>query len=96
MMRILTLFLALFLTLLPDSVSYVNTTSYGQEVCFEEVCDVEEEAILRAPQRMSDKIQASSETVFTDRKSVFISLFHYRPIHFCFERLWLSACMLRL
>ena len=37
MMRILTLFLALFLTLLPDSVSYVNTTSYGQEICFEKL-----------------------------------------------------------
>ena len=36
-MRILSLFLTLFLALLPDSVSYVNTTSYGQEVCFEKL-----------------------------------------------------------
>ena len=95
-MRIPTLFLALFLTLLPDSVSFFNTASYGQEICFEEICDTEEEAILRAPQRINDKIRASSESVFSDRKFVFIPLFHYRSIHFCFERLWLSACMLRL
>lgn len=49
MMRILTLFLALFLTLLPESVPSVST-SYEYDVCLEEMCDaVEEEAILRAP-----------------------------------------------
>ena len=95
-MRVLTLFLALFLTLLPESVSYVNTTSNGQEICFEDACDVEEEAVLRAPQRVSGKVQFLSETISADRKSVFIPFFPYPPIPFCFERLWLAACTLRL
>jgi hypothetical protein len=95
-MRILTLFLALFLTLLPERVPYVNTTSYGQEICFEDACDVEEEAVLRAPQRVSEIVQTLSETVSAGRKCVFIPFFHYRPIPFCFERLWLAACTLRL
>ena len=45
-MKILTLFLALFLTLLPESVP-VSHYSQGQEVCWEEVNDVEEEAVIR-------------------------------------------------
>ncbi|MBR1813553.1 MAG: hypothetical protein IJ773_06985 [Lachnospiraceae bacterium] len=95
-MRILTLFLALFLTLLPESVSYVPTTSYGQEVCFEDASDVEEEAVLRAPQRVSEKVQTLSETVFADCKSGFAPVFHVRSLHVSFERLWLTACTLRL
>ena len=95
MMRILTLFLALFLTLLPESVPYVNT-SFGQDVCLEEVIDTQEEAIVRSPQRMTKEVRVSSYTELTDRKPGFIPVFGYRSTLFCFERLWLIACMLRL
>ena len=57
-MRILTLFLALFLTLLPESVSYVNTTSSIQEVCFEDACDVEQEVVLCFQQRWKKELAA--------------------------------------
>ncbi|MBR0244873.1 MAG: hypothetical protein IJQ61_00165 [Bacteroidales bacterium] len=96
MMRILTLFFALFLTLRPECVPYANTTFYGQEVCFEDACDAEEEAVLRTPQRVSEKVQALSETVFADCKSGFVPVSHVRSIHVSFERLWLTACTLRL
>ena len=95
-MRILTLFLALFLTWLPESIPYVNTTSDGQVICFEDVCDVEEEAVLRAPRRASGEVQILFVTVQADRKPVFISFFPYHPLPFCFERLWLAARTLRL
>lgn len=95
-MRILTLFLALSLTLLPESVSYANTTYYGQEVCAADVSDAEEEAILRSPQRMAENVQASSETESGGPWPVFSPLVHYRSVHYCFERLWLAACTLRL
>lgn len=95
-MRILSLFLALFLTLLPENVSYVNTCSFEQEICFEDSCDVEEAAVIRAPQRVNGMVQTLSGTVSTDRKSVLILYSNYRPIPLCFERLWLAACTLRL
>lgn len=95
-MRILTLFLALLMTLLPESVPFVSTASYGQEVCLEEVCDVEDEAILRSLQRMLEKVQDTSETVSAGYMPVCIPVLHYRSIHICFERLWLAACTLLL
>ena len=95
-MRILTLFLALFLTLLPESVSYTNVPC-GQDVCLEEVCDeVEEEAIIRLPRRMTENVQTSTGDSPTEHNSFFVPLSHHSPIHFCPERLWLAACMLRL
>ena len=41
-MRILTLFLALFLTLLPESIPF-NGYAHGQDACWEEVDGIEEE-----------------------------------------------------
>ena len=95
-MRILTLFLALFLTLLPESVSCVNIF-YGQDVYLEEVCDVEEEeAIIRFSQRTTEKVPALTSTVSTDLRPVSIPAPLYHPLHLYFESLWLTACMLRL
>ena len=94
-MKILTLFLALFLTLVPESVPFVDV-SYGQDVCLEESCDFEEEAIFCSPQRISKRNQTPSASLFTDSSPVSILVFHYHPIHFCFERSWLIACTLRL
>lgn len=95
-MRILTLFIALFLTLLPESVSYVNTTSSIQEVCFEDACDVEQEVVLCFQQRVSENVQTLSKNAFADGKSGFTPVFPVRPIHVGFDRLWLTACTLRL
>ena len=94
LMKILTLFLALFLTLLPDSVPFVNL-SQGQDVCFEEVDDVEEEAVIRLPQCTPKKILTTSEAFSREVKPISIQNLTYHPIHFCFERQWLKACMLR-
>lgn len=89
-MKILTLFLSLFLTLLPEKAPVTNT-SYYQDICFEEVYDGEEEAIIRIPKGT----RASLEISLTEHKPVLIPVFHYHRIHFCFERQWLTACTLR-
>lgn len=85
-MKILTLFLSLFLTMLPEK-ALVTNTSYCQDICFEEVYDGEEEAIIGT--------RASLEISLTEHKPVLITVFHYHRIHFCFERQWLTACTLR-
>ena len=94
-MKILTLFLALFLTLLPESVPFVNH-SQGQDICLEEVDDVEEEAVIRLPQRVPRRSPSTSETFFPDVRSASVQNPTYHLIHVCFERRWLKACMLRL
>jgi hypothetical protein len=95
LMKILTLFLALFLTLLPESVPSVNL-SQGQDVCLEVVDDVEEEAVIRLPQRIPKKILTTSEAFSPEVKPVSIHNLTFHLIHFRFERQWLKACMLRL
>ena len=95
MMKVLTLFLALFLTLLPESVPYVNL-SQGQDVCLEEVCDVEEEAVIRSSQQTLKRVQVSSEIPSAVYGPAYVEVpNHY---HFCyrFERQWLMSCLLRL
>ena len=52
MMKILTLFLALFLTLLPEGASAFNY-SQGQDVVLEEVNEIEEEAVF-SPEKSSN------------------------------------------
>ena len=59
-MKILTLFLALFLTMMPESVPIFNI-SQGQEICLEEVDDVEEEAVVSMSQRIQKKIGTWNE-----------------------------------
>ena len=95
LMKILTLFLALFLTLLPESVPFVNL-SQGQDVCLEVGDDVEEEAVIRLPQRIPKKILTTSEAFSPEVKPASIHNLTFHLIHFCFERQWLKACMLRL
>ena len=94
-MKILTLFLALFLTLLPESVPFVNF-SQGQDVCLEEGDDVEEEAFIRIPQRIPKKILTAFEAFSPEVNRASIQNLTYPLIHICFERRWLKACMLRL
>lgn len=95
-MRLPVLILTLLLTFLPECFPCVNTSSYGLEVCIEDVCDVEEEAVIRTPQRISEKVRTSSEILSAKRKFVVIPVHQHYPIQLCFERLWISACTLRL
>ena len=94
-MKILTLFLALFLTLLPESAPFVSY-SQGQDICLEEVDDVEEEAVIRIPQRIPKKILTATDAFSPEIKPASIQNLTFHLIHFCFERQWLKACLLRL
>ena len=90
-MKILTLFLALFLTLWPESAPVVNCTQ-GQEVCIEVVDDVEEEAVIRTPQRTREIILS-----FTGIHPVVSrQTLTFQPIRFCLERQWLAIRRLLL
>lgn len=94
-MKILTLFLALFLTLLPEGAPAFNY-SQGQDVLLEEVNEIEEEAVISASQRLQKRFQSPSITIprvilpFTSQVFIFI------PVHICLERQWLLSCSLRL
>lgn len=94
-MKIMTLFLALLLSMLPEGTP-VADYSPGEDVCYEVVDDVEEEAVIRTsrvPQKQPRvfSISVSAET-FRDYS---YQPFHY-SVHFCFERQWLTTCSLRL
>lgn len=94
-MKILTLFLALLLSLLPEG-SPVADCSPWEDVCYEVVDDVEEEAVIRtsrAPQKQPrvSYVSVSSETL----RDYSYHPSHY-PVQFCSERQWLTACSLRL
>lgn len=94
-MKILTLFLALFLTLLPEGAPAFNY-SQGQDVLLEEVNEIEEEAVISASQRLQKRVQTPSVIIprvilpFTNQVFIFI------PVHICLERQWLLSCSLRL
>lgn len=95
-MKTLTLFLALFLTFLPESAPVAHY-SQGQEVCWEMVDDVEDEAVIRTVQRSQKGIQANA-ALFRElcRRPVPAQAFTIPPVRFCFEKQWLTTCRLRL
>ena len=97
MLRVLTLFLALFLTWLPESAHFVSC-SQGQEICLEEVevDDVEEEAVIRTERRAQEQVQTSSLPVLVDSSSRLRFILESPVPYFCFERQWLRCCRLRL
>ncbi len=94
-MRILTLFLALFLTLLPDSVPFENY-SQTQDVCCEYVEDVEEEAVLKAVTREQRQSKETSESCFRGICFCRTDITEHHPVVNRFERQWLTHCRLRL
>ena len=95
-MKILTLFLALFLTLLSESAPFADC-SLGQDSCLEQVDYTEEgEAVIRTSQTQQKQIQACSEPVFEVSFPESSLLIKYHPVHLCFEKQWLRACALRL
>jgi len=95
LIRILTLFLALFLTLLPEEAPVVNF-SPAQDVCVENVDDVEEEAIVQVVPRSHHKIQICSNPLWAGFDQPLWQGDSCHPIHFSFERKWLISCRLRL
>lgn len=97
MLRVLTLFLALFLTWLPESAHFVPCAQ-GQEICLEEVevDDVEEEAVIRTERRAQEQVQTSSLQVLGDVSGNLGYLPESPVPYYCFERQWLRCCRLRL
>ena len=95
-MKILTLFLALFLTLLPEGAPAFNSFSQEQDVLLEEVNEIEEEAVFSSSQRLQKRVQTPLVIIprvilpFTNQVFIFI------PVHICLERQWLLSCSLRL
>lgn len=93
--KIVTVFLALFLTLLPENVSF-NNFSQDPSICFEETEGLEEEAVIQAPAPSRRQPQLPSASV-TFRPSAFYSYKSpYIPVICCFEKQWISVCRLRL
>lgn len=95
-MRILTLFIALFLTFMPEETAIDNAFSRWQDVCYEQVDDVEEEAVIRSESRCQKQIDESRELDSLKRSCYTEYSAKPRFIHMCFERQWLTHCMLRL
>ena len=97
-MKILTLFLALFLTFLPDGAPYVSVPQ-GQAVCMEEIDDVEEEAVIRVLPRI---VITSFDSFFSvcaadpDPGNGRGFPFSSGADRLCFVRQWLICCRLRL
>ncbi len=94
-MKILTLFLAFFLSLLPESIPVANC-SPGEDVCYEVVDDVEEEAVIRTSRTLQKQPRVSSIGISAKTPRDCFYLPSHFPVHLCFERQWLSACSLRL
>lgn len=96
-MKILTLFFALFLTILPENVQFINYSSWGQDVILEVVDDVEEEAVIRTNQTPQKQFRTSQDTGSEGLRSGLFQIAKYNfSVHSCFERQWLRSCALRL
>lgn len=95
-MKILTLFLALFLTLLPEGVPAFNSFSQEQDVLLEEVNEIEEEAVISTSQRLQKRFQSPSITIPRVTLLSINQVFIFIPVHICLGRQWLLSCSLRL
>lgn len=94
-MKILTLFLALFLTLLPEGAPAFNY-SQGQDVVLEEVNEIEEEAVFSSSQRLQKRVQTPSVIIPRVTLLSINQVFIFIPVHICLGRQWLLSCSLRL
>ena len=68
----------------------------GQDVCVEEVVDVEEETAILFQHRIPRSTPAVSASAPCEGRAVRCVLRTCHPIRFCFERQWLTCCRLRL
>lgn len=94
-MRILTLFLALFLTLLPEGVTYVDF-SQTQEACWEDLDTLQEEAVIKTVQREQVQVREASPAISQRFPYCQSDIAVYQQVDFCFERQWHLHCRLRL
>ena len=94
-MRALTLFLALFLTLMPEHFSIVNY-SQAQEVCCEDLEDIEEEAVIKTVRNVQNLPLESSKSTFHGARYCRSCIPEQNKVVICFERHWLTHCSLRL
>lgn len=94
-MKTLTLFLALFLSLLPEGTPVADYPAW-EEVCYEVVDAVEEEAVIRISRTLDKQPQVLPNTVYTETFRESSGSVFYYPFHHYFERQWLTVCSLRL
>ena len=95
-MKILTLFLALFLTMLPESTPCADIFPQGQDSCWELVEDIEEEAVIRTSQCIQREYQAPCKSVSDGLQPPRNLQTPQHFTHLCFERQWLISRSLRL
>ena len=95
-MRLLTLFLALLIAILPDGAPQISCP-LGQDVYAEEIVDVEEEAVLRYGPRMQKTAPGGPLIPFLGIRIV-ESVYYSNIRSFCpsFARQWLACRSLRL
>ncbi len=94
-MRIITILFALFLSLLQGNAP-VDMCSCEQDICVENVVDVEEEAIVRSNERIQKEIEAPVPFSIKDFSCHKISNLHINHIRYCFDATWLMACCFRI
>ncbi len=94
-MKIFTLFLSLFLALLPEGVPASDCPSW-QDTFLEQLDEVEEEAVIRTVQTQQKQFQRPSESVFDDFHPGLIAPTDNYFTGFCFEKQWLRNRKLRL
>ncbi|MCR5828709.1 MAG: hypothetical protein K6G53_09900 [Bacteroidales bacterium] len=92
-MKLLMLFLAFFLSFLPES-DPVATYSQTQEAYWEDVVDFEEEIVIKTVRR--EQIIEITKSVFQESFNCRTDIVEPHPVDFWFERQWLTHCRLRL
>lgn len=94
-MKFLMLFLAFFLSFLPES-DPVATYSQTQEAYWEDVVDIEEEVVIKTVRREQIQYIEISKSVFQESFDCRTGIVEHHTADFCFERQWLTHCRLRL
>lgn len=95
-MRILTLFLTLFLTLLQESTPFLCSPAGSQEINTEEICDIEEEAVIQTNRQEQKKAPLPAASLAASPCIEPVSAESRIPSHRSFERHWLTCRKLRL
>ncbi len=94
-LRLLMLSLMLLLAFQPDSSPFVHSAS-GQEVCVEEIYDIEEEAVIQTTRQEQKKVQPATESLVIVSSLEPVVAESRFPSRFSFERHWLTCRKLRL
>lgn len=94
-LRLLMLSLMLLLAFQPDSSPFVHNAS-GQEVCVEEIYDIEEEAVIQTTRQEQKKLQPALESLVIVPGLEPVVAESCFPSRLSFERHWLTCRKLRL